>query len=92
MIIFLIAVVAMAIADVFDAMQTVCEARGSAVVAGALCAVNNALTLGVGAVGADTLITHGVGQALVLGLLVLITTFVSTALATAWAAKHVKVD
>lgn len=84
----LLAISAMAVADVFDAMQTVYESRGDGIIAGALCAVNNALTLGVGAIGADTLITHGVGQALVLGAAVLVTTFIATALGTKWASKR----
>lgn len=88
----LLAITAMAIADVFDAMQTVYEARGNGIVAGVLCAVNNALTLGVGALGADTLITHGIGQALVLGVAVLATTFVATVVGTKWASKRVKLE
>lgn len=88
MLIILVAIVSMAVADVFDAMQTIAEARGRAVAAGALCAVNNALTLGVGIVGADALITKGWEQAVILGLAVLVTTFLSTTLATRWASKR----
>lgn len=88
MLVLLLAVLAMAVSDVFDATQTIAEARGRAVAAGALCAVNNTLTLGVGIIGADTLITKGWVQATILGLAVLVTTFVSTTLATQWASKR----
>lgn len=89
MLFLVLAVVAMSVSDFFDAWQTVAESRGAAVLAGALCAVNNTLTLFVGIIGADTLITKGWGQAIVLGVLVLLTTFVATTVATRWASGKV---
>lgn len=89
MLLIFIALLAMAVADITDACSTVAESRGSARLAGVLTATDNTLTLFVAAVGADTLITKGLGQALVMGALVWVTTYNATSRATRWATKHV---
>lgn len=83
------ALVAMATSDVLDAFSTVAESRDRPWLAGLFVAGDNTLALGVGIIGADTLIEHGLAPALMLGVCVLIVTFFATALATRWAGLHV---
>lgn len=87
MFIIFVAILAMAASDWFDACSTVAEARGKSRLAGRLTAADNTLALFVGVVGADTLITHGWQEALIMGVLVFVVTDITTDLATKWASK-----
>jgi len=85
----LVAVLAMGVSDIFDVVQTIAEARNRPWLAGGSNAVNNTLSLFVGILGADTLITHGWKQAAVLGVLVFATNFLCTSLTAKWATGRV---
>ena len=85
----IVAMVAMAVSDVLDALMTIAEANGQSMRAGALAAGDNTLGMAVAIVGADTFIEHGLVSALILGVLVFITTWIATTWATTYATKKV---
>ena len=80
----------MAVSTVLDVGMTIAEDRDAAWLAGALGAGDNTLALFVAALGADTLITKGWQQALGLGLVVAVTVFITTVVATKWSSAHIK--
>ena len=78
MLLLIIALVAMAVSDFADATSAIAENRDKHRLAGLLTAADNTLVLLVGVIGADTFITKGVAQAIVMGVLAFLVTFIST--------------
>lgn len=82
----LAALILTAISCVLDAMMTVNEADHKPVAAGSYAAGANVAGMAVTAIGADTLITHGAAQALLLGAALLVVNGVATGV-TIWRSK-----
>lgn len=89
-ILLLIAVITMACSDFLDTLNTIAESRDRPLVAGLTAGGSKTFEMTVSLLGADTLITHGVGTAAVYLAVVLITTVLVTERSEAWGALHMK--